>query len=237
MKTLRLPTSTLMSCLAVFFLLSFSIHGQSQNTHLFEEKEGLLVVEAEHFVGQTIDSVRKWYILDGQEKELPKPDADPSHASTASGGSYLEILPDTRKNHGEKLIHNENFSNTAGKMGLLHYLVYFNTPGKYYVWVRAYSTGSEDNGIHVGLNGEWPASGQRMQWCEGKNQWSWASKQRTKEVHCGVPELIYLEIPSAGWHEISFSMREDGFEFDKWIMSQTYEMPEEAGPAESSAKF
>lgn len=237
MKALRLLTKKRAYFITVSFLLFFTTNGQSQPTFLFEEKGGLLAVEAEHFVGQTVNSVRQWYVLDGQEKELPKPDADPSHASTASGSTYLEILPDTRKNHSEKLIVNENFSNTAGQMALLHYLVYFNTPGKYYVWVRAYSTGSEDNGIHVGLDGEWPESGQRMQWCEGKNQWSWASKQRTKEVHCGVPELIYLEIPSAGWHEISFSMREDGFEFDKWIMTQTYEMPEGAGPPESPTKF
>lgn len=237
MKALRLPTKKLAYLIITAFLLSFSTSGQSQQAPLFEEKEGLLIVEAEHFVGQTVNTIRKWYVLDGQEKSLPQPDHDPSHASTASGSSYLEILPDTRKNHAEKLIAGENFSNTAGEIALLHYLVYFNTPGKYYVWVRAYSTGSEDNGIHVGLDGEWPASGQRMQWCEGKNQWTWASKQRTKEIHCGVPELIYLDIPSAGWHEISFSMREDGFEFDKWIMTQAYEMPEGVGPAESPAKF
>lgn len=237
MKALRLPTNKLAYLMMAFFLCAFIPTGQSQQSSLLEEKEGLLVVEAEHFVGQTVNTIRKWYVLDGQEKALPQPDSDPSHANTASGSSYLEILPDTRKNHDEKLIAGENFSNTAGEIALLHYLVYFNTPGKYYVWVRAYSTGSEDNGIHVGLDGEWPTSGQRMQWCEGKNQWTWASKQRTKEIHCGVPELIYLEIPSAGWHEISFSMREDGFEFDKWIMTQTYEMPEGAGPPESPAKF
>jgi hypothetical protein len=100
------------------------------------------------------------------------------------------------------------------------------------VWVRAHSTGSEDNGIHVGLNGEWVPSGQRMQWCEGKKQWSWASKQRTKEVHCGVEQLIYLDIPTTGLHTISFSMREDGFEFDKFILTKVFETPIEEGIAE-----
>ena len=144
----------------------------------------------------------------------------------------MEILPDTRKNHDEQLIRGENFSNVPGKLAILDYKIYFNTPGKYYVWVRAFSTGSEDNGIHVGLNGEWVESGQRMQWCEGKNEWTWASKQRTKEDHCGVEQQIYLEIPDKGWHTVSFSMREDGFEFDKFILSQEYEMPEGVGVAE-----
>jgi len=61
-------------------------------------------------------------------------------------------------------------------MAVLTYNVHFSTPGRYYVWARAYSTGSEDNGLHVGLNGDWPASGQRMQWCQGKNNWRWESK-------------------------------------------------------------
>jgi hypothetical protein len=96
---------------------------------------------------------------------------------------------------------------------------HFNTPGRYYVWVKAYSTGTEDNGVHVGLNGGWPDSGQRMQWCEGKHTWHWESKQRTPQQHCGVPHLIYLDIDKSGVHEIQFSMREDGFEMDMWLMT------------------
>jgi len=55
----------------------------------------------------------------------------------------------------------------------------------------------------------------RMQWCSGKNAWTWESKQRTNANHCGVAEQIFINVPSAGIHTISFSMREDGFEMDK----------------------
>jgi hypothetical protein len=75
-----------------------------------------------------------------------------------------------------------------------------------------------------------------MQWCEGKDEWTWASKQRTLDEHCGVEQRIYLDIPSSGVHKISFSMREDGFEFDKWIMSKIYQTPIRSGPEESSTK-
>ena len=85
--------------------------------------------------------------------------------------------------------------------------------------MRAFSTGSEDNGIHVGIDGTWPESGQRMQWCEGKNDWTWASKQRTEKVHCGEPYLIFFEINKKGKHTISFSMREDGFRIDRFALS------------------
>ena len=192
-----------------------------------EETNGFVLVEAEHFEKQELDGIRSWVRIDSNYNRDIQPDADPPHHNTASKGAYLEILPDTRKNHDEPLIPGENFSNEPGQLGVLHYTVRFNTPGKYYVWVRAYSTGTEDNGIHVGLNGEWVASGQRMQWCEGKNKWTWASKQRTKEEHCGVPQQIYLIIERPGLHTISFSMREDGFEFDQWAMSLVYQMPEQ----------
>jgi hypothetical protein len=100
------------------------------------------------------------------------------------------------------------------------------------VWVRAYATGTEDNGIHVGIDGTWPESGQRMQFPGGMRHWQWESKQRTEEVHTGVPELIFLQVDSPGLHTVSFSMREDGFEFDKWVMSLAYTKPEGNGPEE-----
>lgn len=176
-------------------------------------------IEAENFYKQSQDKVRKWYVTnEGDHTELQ--DHDTNHAQTASGGAYLEVLPDTRVTHDDKLIAGQNFSNKPGELAIVHYKVNIPKAGRYYVWVKAHSTGSEDNGIHVGLNGEWPASGARMQWCEGKKQWTWASRQRTVEVHCGEPYLIYLDFEKTGQHEITFSMREDGFEFDKFLLTQ-----------------
>lgn len=190
------------------------------------EKDGYIEVEAEDFDTQTLTNVRAWKVITTDAQFDASHDVDSSHAASASQGAYLEVLPDTRTNHDEELIRGENFSNQPGKLAVLHYRVQISNPGKYYVWVRAFSTGTEDNGIHVGLNNEWPLSGQRMQWCEGKHQWTWESKQRTPEQHCGVERQIYLDIPKAGVHEIMFSMREDGFEFDKWALSKVYERPE-----------
>lgn len=211
--------------LAVFLLSNCN----NKKPKYFEEKNGFLSVEAEDFHSQELDEVRKWYRVDKDNIPNVPPDIDEPHFSSASGGAYLEILPDTRTNHDEKLIRGENFSNVPGKLGILNYQVKINTPGKYYVWVRTFATGSEDNGIHVGLDGEWIESGQRMQWCEGKNAWTWASKQRTVEEHCGIEKQIYLQIDKPGMHTISFSMREDGFEFDKWIIEQQYQQPQGTG--------
>lgn len=215
--------------LFVFVAVSFFFFSCTQSTEVFEEVDGIVAVEAEHFVSLDSSLVRNWYLMSLNDSAIVLPDLDNNHALNASNGAYIEILPDTRVTHGDTLINGENFTGEPGIMAIVNYKIFFNNPGKYYVWVRAYSTGSEDNGLHVGLNGEWPESGKRMQWCEGKNNWTWASKQRTNEQHCGVPELIYLEIPSKGVHTISFSMREDGFEMDKFILSKEYVEPQGVG--------
>ncbi len=203
-----------------------------ENSLIFAEKDGLLAVEAEHFFKQSNADVRAFYLTHSKQTPSIQPDGDPAHVAGASGGAYLEILPDTRRTHDDKLIKGQNFAPAPGELAVLHYKVHVNTPGRYYVWVRAYSTGTEDNGLHVGLDGEWPESGQRLQWCQGKNNWRWESKQRTQKEHCGEPYKIYLDIKEPGEHIIHFSMREDGFEFDKWLMTldRDFPRPDDAGP-------
>lgn len=207
----------------ILLLIPLALSCYNQNQH--REKNGFVMVEAEHFTKQHADEIRKWYLVDdGFSKDFQG--FSDNYSSSASNGKYLMLLPDTRVTHADKLIQGENFTNEPGKMAILDYPVYFENPGKYYVWVSAYSTGSEDNGLHVGINGEWPESGARMQWCEGKNQWTWASKQRTNEQHCGVERLIFLDVPSKGLHTVSFSMREDGFRFDRFALTKEYIQPE-----------
>ncbi len=209
----------------LFLMLLISIAGFSQ---VFQETNGIVAVEAENFFKQENDEIRKWVVIGTNSSENNQPE-NSVQIKTASRGKYIALLPDTRITHEDELIPGVNFSNEPGKMAIVSYKVNFKNTGKYYVWVRAFSNGSEDNGIHVGLNGNWPESGQRMQWCDGKNQWFWDSKQRTEKNHCGEEKLIFLEITSPGEHIISFSMREDGFKFDKFIMSKAYVMPEGEG--------
>lgn len=200
---------------------------------VFLEQNGELAVEAEHFQKQTQADVRAFYLVQADAVPEVKPDGDPTHLAGAGGNAYLEILPDTRRTHADKLKKGVNFSPEAGKMAVLHYPVHFETAGTYYVWVRAHSTGSEDNGLHVGLDGEWPESGQRLQWCKGKQTWRWESNQRTEKQHCGEPGKIFLEVAEPGLHTIHFSMREDGFEFDRWLITtdSKFERPDGIGPA------
>ncbi len=222
-------------------MLSTGIITKAQSTKLaapivgeeivFEEQDGLVAVEAEFFYKQTKTDKRQWFRSSKFEEAQVGRDDDTLHVYGASNNAYLEILPDTRVTHDDELISGENFSDIPGIMATVHYKIKFNNTGRYYVWARAMSTGGEDNGIHLGLNDEWPEHGQRIQWCEGKNRWTWASKQRTKEVHCGIPHEIYLDIEKAEVYDIQFSMREDGFEFDKFVLTkEKFYVPEGKGP-------
>ena len=240
----KFPVSALASAATVLtlLLLSFpsvvaaappSLAAPLARDLVFKEVDGLVAVEAEHFIKQTQTDKRAFHLTTASQRPDRTPDGDPPHIAGASGGAYLEVLPDSRRTHDDKLIQGENFSPAPGKMAILHYRVHFTNPGRYYVWVRAHSTGTEDNGLHVGLDGQWPASGQRLQWCKGKRTWRWESMQRTQTEHCGEPHKIYLDIAKAGEHVVAFSMREDGFEFDKWLMTteRDFARPDDAGPA------
>lgn len=198
-------------------LFSCSLFAQAHNHQELNRK---IVIEAENFASQELDEVRQWMVFTKDSTTHQLADSDPLHYENASNGSYIEILPDTRTNHSEKLIRGENFTNQPGKMAVLTYPVKFTTPGKYYVWARAFSTGSEDNGVHIGLNGEWPQSSQRLQLCKGKHKWTWSSAQRVKTNHCGTPNTISITIPTAGTHNVMISMREDGFELDQLLLTQ-----------------
>ncbi|AUP81683.1 hypothetical protein C1H87_18535 [Flavivirga eckloniae] len=183
------------------------------------EKGGYLEVEAENFHKKSNNGTkREWYVRSNNDNIPFSGDTIENHSATASKNAYIEALPDTRVTHDDELIAGENFFPVSGTGGIVSYKVKINTPGIYYVWALAYSTGTEDNGLHVGVNGEWPERGARMQWCEGKDRWTWSSAQRVPENHCGVPKAITLNFEKAGDYVISFSMREDGFEFDKWIL-------------------
>jgi len=142
-----------------------------------------------------------------------------SSIHTGGSGTYLELLPDTRVTQLDPLIPGQNFWSQPGEGPTIIYDINFPAPGEYRVAVNAYSTGTEDNGIHVGINGTWPASGARIQWCNGKNQWTWSSAQRTASNHCGEPETISINVPQAGVNQVMFSAREDGFEFDQFRLT------------------
>ncbi|MEM6474151.1 MAG: hypothetical protein AAF802_31730 [Planctomycetota bacterium] len=184
-----------------------------------QKTDGTVVVEAEDYDAVNKQLYRTWYRTTAELTPDVKPDPDPNHVEGASGGAYLELLPDTRVTHDDPLVNGVSFTNQPGERSVLYYPIEFSRAGRFYVWVRMCCTGSEDNGIHVGLNDTWPASGARMQFTGKHGQWQWDSRQRTEKVHTGVLGQIWLDIEEPGLHTVTFSMREDGFEFDKFYLT------------------
>lgn len=184
-----------------------------------------ILVEAENFQSQRLDEVRSWC----RSADCPE------GWNREGAEDYIALVPDTRKSHDDKLVRGENFSGQPGKMAIVSYDVDFPSAGRWYLWVRVHALGSEDNGIHAGLNGEWPESGARVQYCEGRGRWHWDSRQRTPDQHCGVPGGLWLDVPSAGTQTVEFSMREDGFVFDAFYLTRSPYMPELLKSANDSA--
>ncbi len=168
--------------------------------------EPTIHIEAESFVKQTLDTKRKWEI----RKERPN----------SSGDSYIKVLPDTRVTHDDKLITGENFSDEPGVIAVLHYKIHVPEAGRYYVWAKTFSSGAEDNGMHFGLDEQWPESGRRWQTTK-KDAWHWDCRQRTDSVHAGVPMQLWLDIDKPGEHTLMLSMREDGVEVDQITLAKS----------------
>jgi len=82
---------------------------------VFGEKDGIVAVEAEHFFAQTKVQQRQFYLTTKDETPSVGADGDPNHWAGASGGGYLESLPDTRRTHDDKLTRGENFFPSLGK--------------------------------------------------------------------------------------------------------------------------
>jgi hypothetical protein len=95
----------------------------------YQVRDGMVVVEAEDFVAQSADETRRWHVVNASNDALapihipaatpqlparPEPDPDRRHATRAVGGTYVVILPDTRRTDQDRLTVGVNFSNTPG---------------------------------------------------------------------------------------------------------------------------
>ncbi len=174
-----------------------------------------LVVEAED------DESRgeRWVLMDAQTGTQEN-DPDGNHSDGAAGGAYIELLPDIRVTHDDEFGPPTAYWDTPGAGPQAVYPMTFPEAGRYYVHIRGYSTGTEDNGIHVGLNDEWPQSGARMQFCTAGTGWQWSGRQRDSGGvgPCGAKKTIWITVDEPGEHRFMISAREDGFEADRIML-------------------
>ena len=180
-------------------------------------------VEAEDFESSEIDTGNdddRWILTDPTTPQTEQ-DSDSNNSDGAVGQKYLELLPDIRVTHNDAFSPPIAFWGSPGAGPTLKYDVDFPEPGRYYLHVRMNSSGTEDNGVHAGLNEDWPDSSARVQSCSGGQGWVWTSRQRgdgTVISHCGADFTLWLDVPERGVNTVKFSAREDGFELDRFTL-------------------
>lgn len=141
-----------------------------------------------------------------------------SSLANASGTSYLVAGP----NNGSKLEINQ----TSGSPHL-EYRFHTEEPGTYYVWVRGHGNTIYDDSLHVGLDGTALNSSNRL---DGFNLGSFSWANSTMDG----PRAT-IEITEAGEHVLDLWMREDGFAFDKILLTKDPTLTVSGmGPAESN---
>ena len=75
-----------------------------------------------------------------------------------------------------------------------------------------------------------------QQGAEREDDWNWESRRRYPHKGCYAEEskVAFIEIPNPGVHTIKISMREDGAELDKWILTNDFSYrPYNAGPPQT----
>ncbi len=136
-------------------------------------------------------------------------DSDGHHANSASAGAYLELLPDER-------IYANDVSATGDAWQLpgagprADYLIDFPRAGEWEVHLRAYSTGPEDDRIHVGVDGNFGAT-LIIDLCNQRDEWVWST--------CEQDDAPAIDVPSTGLHTVSLAGLDDGFELDRIVLA------------------
>jgi len=109
----------------------------------------------------------------------------------------------------------------------LDFLVNFVKTGTHYVWIRGIGASGNDDSIHAGLDGQETTTSDRISSFDPNGDWVWS-----KSTMDGV--VASVEVATPGVHALNVWMREDGFVFDKILLTTSSGYtPSGTGPAES----
>ncbi len=228
----------------------------------FVEVDGMVVIEAENFLSQMSgsngDFKQTWRVI--KAGNVPKVrDKDGPHFNSASAKVYVEALPDEKQAHGPNGRDGEKpgLMDNGGGAAILTYEVDFLNAGDYRFWVRMFISDTESNSLHLGINDDWPTLGERVEGCQRNpecnnpnggckyykqtgpinNAWMWVKTRREPHNGCFAQEnmMAMVTVENPGVHIIKISMREDGAELDKFILTQDLDYkPTGEGPEETS---
>lgn len=160
----------------------------------YYQTNGMVTVEAEHYTSKTEGSGAA---------------AGSAWADLAGGGSlgdgYVQALP----NSGVGIDAPEIESDAPR----LSYLVYFETAGIHYLWVKGWADAGGDDSVHYGLDGSVVSTGFNDSATVARTGgFAWTS---------GCPGIArpIIDVPSAGLHTVDLWMREDGARIDRVLLT------------------
>ena len=178
---------------------------QSSPASDFVERDGLVVIEAEHFSSKSAGTNHHWVN---------------NVSGAASSGNFMVSTPD-----------NGSIKHNTSGSPRLSYRVRFERSGRFYLWIRgkgdtnAGGEGKSDS-LHAGIDGKLATSADKIDLFPAA--WNWSS-------HTRDAIRASITVKSPGIHSIDMWMREDGLEVDKLLLTRDpgY-IPQGAGPAETS---
>ncbi len=170
----------------------------------FQEENGLLVIEAEHFSQRSDNITHTW----NTRTDLPG----------FVDSSYMQARPDIGG-----LYHTTALSRSPQ----LQYELNFVTSGTYTLWLYGAATNAAGNSVHVALDEQQPLALTGF----APNVWHWNTRQLSGPS-LGDPTIITVDTP--GPHTLNLWMREDGLRLDRILLvTDTAYLPSGSGPAES----
>jgi hypothetical protein len=189
----------------VFFLDPVPVvpPGNGGGSGVFQQDDGangIVSIEVEDFYAN-VPKIHKWV---------------PVFPAGYSGSSALQAQPNT----GIKF-------DTGYVTGSprLDFDVNFVKTGTDYIWILGQGATSEDNSVHVGLDGVAISSSDRI--TGFSTTWTWSKSTIDGPV-------ATINIPSAGVHTVNVWMHEDGFVMDKLVLAASGSYtPTGTGPVES----
>jgi hypothetical protein len=134
----------------------------------------------------------------------------------ASGGQVMQCGPDNGTNI------NTGYVTTSPE---LRFQVIFVTTGTYNVWLRGIGPNGDGDSAHAGIDNTGPTTADRISSFGTSLGWSRSTMDGPTAT---------INVTTTGLHTISIWMREDGFVFDKLLLTTNGSFtPTGAGPPES----
>ncbi|MEM8484765.1 MAG: hypothetical protein AAF564_04415 [Bacteroidota bacterium] len=171
----------------------------------FDAQKGRVVIEAEHFDGERSYNNQRWTVQRDR--------------SGYTGQGAIVVSPD----RGVRIRSRYNKRSPE-----VTYPVYFEDPGRYYIWMRVWADNNNSNSVHLGINGAANRSSSYIG-TDTYRTWVWTQQRQDSD------DAARIDVPSAGMKELNVWMREDGFYIDRIILTKDRNYrPEGSGPPESS---